>query len=85
MPIIYGRLTQKNKYRKEFKFFYINTNGSHGHIQKLAWTNEYNMDALEIMHDLSLEGWECYSVTIEKSLSGFNSVTTYYFKKHIDD
>jgi len=79
MPIIYGRIIQTERLQKVYKFTYADENGRKWSIDKPGWLGEqYETDILEAMYQLSLDGWECFSVTTE----GFLCKTAiYHFKK----
>lgn len=86
-PIIYGTLIKfkRGKGKKSLIFLYIDENGRRLCIKKMAWAKEYDTDVLRAMYHLSLEGWECFSVTTKMCIRRLTSITTYYFKKYVDD
>lgn len=81
MTIIYGRLYQK-AIDGEIAFHYIDEHGRSYGIQKLAWGKENYPNILQAMHQLSLDEWECFSITTKRTITG-RLATTGYFKKRV--
>ena len=83
MPIIYGMLVQKGTRDRAYEFLYVDEDGNIQSIERMSWTGVYNMDVLRVMYQLSLEGWECFSVVTRTPVDNIVTIATYYFKKHV--